>query len=71
MPGPVPGLEHREAALPKLLIMGLRDHAFAKAPYILADEDDRAGLDAAVIAEAERALVSLNEARRKAPPAAQ
>ncbi len=46
---------------PKLLIMGLRDHAFAKAPYILADEDDRAGLDAAVIAEAERALVGPTE----------
>ena len=46
---------------PKLLIMGLRDHAFAKAPYILADEDDRAGLDAAVLAEAERALVGPTE----------
>ena len=23
---------------PKLLIMALRDHAFAKAPYLLADE---------------------------------
>ena len=29
---------------PKLLIMGLRDHAFAKAPYILAGEDGRDGV---------------------------
>ncbi len=55
---------------PKLLIMGLRDHAFAKAPYILADEDDRAGLDAAVLAEAERAWSAPPRARRGTPPAA-
>ncbi len=47
---------------PKLLIMGLRDHAFAKAPYLLADSDDeRANLSAEVIAEAERALVGDTE----------
>ena len=47
---------------PKLLIMGLRDHAFAKAPYLLADsDDDRANLSDAVIAEAERALVGETE----------
>ena len=47
---------------PKLLIMGLRDHAFAKAPYLLADSDDeRANLSAEVIAEAERALVGETE----------
>ena len=47
---------------PKLLIMGLRDHAFAKAPYLLADSDDeRASLSAEVIAEAERALVGETE----------
>ena len=28
---------------PKLLVMGLRDHAFAKAPYLLADAEERAG----------------------------
>ena len=47
---------------PKLLIMGLRDHAFAKAPYLLADSDEeRANLSAEVIAEAERALVGETE----------
>ncbi|MGA9100541.1 heterodisulfide reductase-related iron-sulfur binding cluster [Aeromicrobium sp.] len=47
---------------PKLLIMGLRDHAFAKAPYLLADSDDeRSNLSAEVIAEAERALVGETE----------
>ena len=31
---------------PKMLIMNLRDHAFAKAPYLLADEASRASLPA-------------------------
>jgi Fe-S oxidoreductase len=42
---------------PKLLIMGLRDHALAKAPYLMAAPDDRAGLPATALAEAERPLV--------------
>jgi Fe-S oxidoreductase len=42
---------------PKQLILDLRDHAFAKAPYLLADEDGRVGLSAEVLAEAERPLV--------------
>jgi Fe-S oxidoreductase len=42
---------------PKQLILDLRDHAFAKAPYLLADQDGRVGLSAAVLAEAERPLV--------------
>jgi Fe-S oxidoreductase len=42
---------------PKQLILDLRDHAFAKAPYLLADEDGRVGLSADVLAEAERPLV--------------
>src|SRR6201990_1229632 len=42
---------------PKQVILDLRDHAFAKAPYLLADEDGRVGLSAAVLAEAERPLV--------------
>jgi Fe-S oxidoreductase len=42
---------------PKRLILDLRDHAFAKAPYLLADSDGRVGLSAAVLAEAERPLV--------------
>ncbi|HET6166893.1 MAG TPA: (Fe-S)-binding protein, partial [Marmoricola sp.] len=47
---------------PKMLIMNLRDHAFAKAPYLLADsEGDRAELPAAVLAEAERPLVGATE----------
>jgi Fe-S oxidoreductase len=47
---------------PKLLIMGLRDHAFKAAPYLLADSDEeRAALPAAVVAEAERPLVGVSE----------
>ncbi len=34
---------------PKQLILDLRDHAFAKAPYLLADEEDRVGLSEAVL----------------------
>ena len=46
---------------PKLLIMGLRDHALAKAPYLLADEGSRDSLPEAVRAEAERPLVGTPE----------
>jgi Fe-S oxidoreductase len=43
---------------PKQVILDLREHAFAKAPYILATSDDaREQLPAAVKAEAERPLV--------------
>jgi Fe-S oxidoreductase len=42
---------------PKQLILDLRDHAFAKAPYLLADEAGRVGLSEAVQAEASRPLV--------------
>ncbi|HTW11202.1 MAG TPA: heterodisulfide reductase-related iron-sulfur binding cluster [Solirubrobacteraceae bacterium] len=43
---------------PKQLILDLRDHAFATAPYLLADSDEaRAGLPADVLAEAARPLV--------------
>jgi Fe-S oxidoreductase len=43
---------------PKLLIMELRDHAFAKAPYLLAGSDEaRDALPDSVKAEAERPLV--------------
>jgi Fe-S oxidoreductase len=42
---------------PKQLILDLRDHAFAKAPYLLADTDARDGLPADVLAEAARPLV--------------
>jgi len=34
----VSGLEHRQALSPKLVIMDLRDHLFAKAPYILGEK---------------------------------
>jgi Fe-S oxidoreductase len=47
---------------PKQLILDLRDHAFAKAPYLLADEDGRVGLSAEVLAEAERPLVGTADA---------
>jgi Fe-S oxidoreductase len=47
---------------PKLLIMGLRDHALAKAPYLLASSDEeRAALPEAVRAEAERPLIGSAE----------
>jgi Fe-S oxidoreductase len=47
---------------PKLLITQLRDHAYAKAPYLLAESDEeRANLDASVLAEAERPLVGETE----------
>ena len=46
---------------PKLLIMNLRDHALAKAPYLLADPDSRDALPAEVRAEAERELVGATE----------
>ncbi len=47
---------------PKQVILDLRDHAFAKAPYILAASDaEREGLPAAVKAEAERPLVGTSE----------
>ena len=43
---------------PKQVILDLRDHAFAKAPYLLAGSDEeRAKLPASVLAEAERPLV--------------
>jgi Fe-S oxidoreductase len=42
---------------PKQLILDLRDHAFAKAPYLLADEPGREGLPEDVLAEAARPLV--------------
>ncbi len=48
---------------PKMLILDLRDHAFAKAPYLLAGSDEaRAALPEAVRAEAERPLVGTAEA---------
>jgi Fe-S oxidoreductase len=42
---------------PKQVILDLRDHAFAKAPYLLASEEERAHLPADVLAEAARPLV--------------
>ncbi len=46
---------------PKLLITNLRDHAYAKAPYLQAAEEQRASLPEAVRAEAERELVGATE----------
>ena len=43
---------------PKMLILDLRDHAFAKAPYILAYEDERDGLPDATKQEAARPLIA-------------
>ncbi|MGH3499011.1 MAG: heterodisulfide reductase-related iron-sulfur binding cluster [Nocardioidaceae bacterium] len=42
---------------PKLLIMDLRDHAMAKAPYLLAEEGERDSLPEDVKTEAERPLI--------------
>ena len=42
---------------PKMLILELRDHAYAKAPYMLADEEARESLPDEVKAEAERPLI--------------
>ncbi len=52
---------------PKLLIMNLRDHAFAKAPYLLTDESKRDSLSDAVKAEAERELVGATEGDPSVP----
>jgi Fe-S oxidoreductase len=48
---------------PKQLILDLRDHAFAKASYLLADADARGSLPADVLAEAARPLVGTAEER--------
>jgi Fe-S oxidoreductase len=42
---------------PKQVILDLRDHAFAKAPFLLASEAEREHLPAGVLAEAGRPLV--------------
>ena len=45
-----------------MLIMNLRDHAFAKAPYILAPEEEREALpESGMLTEAERPLVGETE----------
>jgi Fe-S oxidoreductase len=46
---------------PKQVILDLRDHAFAKAPYLLASEEEREHLPANVLAEAARPLVGTKE----------
>jgi Fe-S oxidoreductase len=46
---------------PKQVILDLRDHAFAKAPYLLATEEEREHLPADVLAEAARPLVGTRE----------
>ncbi len=46
---------------PKLLVMGLRDHAYAKATHTLTDESARDGLPDSVMAEVDRELVGATE----------
>ncbi|GAA4677552.1 (Fe-S)-binding protein [Phytohabitans rumicis] len=41
---------------PKLLVLSLRDHAYAKAPYLLAG-DDHSKVDALALAESQRPLI--------------
>jgi Fe-S oxidoreductase len=43
---------------PKMVILDLRDHAFAKAPWLLASEEERQSLPDLIKAEAERPLVA-------------
>jgi Fe-S oxidoreductase len=53
---------------PKMVILELRDHALAKAPYILAASDDeRAKLPDNVLAEANRPLVGATEGEPSHP----
>ncbi len=52
---------------PKLLIMALRDNAYHKGPYLLADEAKRESLPSAVLSEAERPLVGATEGDPWAP----
>ncbi len=47
---------------PKLLVMGLREHAYAKAPYLLTDESGREGLSDTAVHEAERPLIGAADA---------
>ncbi|MGQ0466916.1 MAG: (Fe-S)-binding protein [Sporichthyaceae bacterium] len=46
---------------PKMVILELRDHAFAKAPWLLATEEERLSLPELVKREAERPLVGTAE----------
>ena len=46
---------------PKQVILDLRDHAFAAAPWLLAPEEERGSLPAGVLAEASRPLVGTAE----------
>ncbi|MGO0577395.1 heterodisulfide reductase-related iron-sulfur binding cluster [Ornithinimicrobium panacihumi] len=46
---------------PKMLVVNLRNHHHAKAPWLLASEEERAKMDAEVVAEAERILVGETE----------
>jgi Fe-S oxidoreductase len=54
---------------PKLLVMGLREHAYAKAPYLLAQgiEEQLAEVPSGALAEAERALVGPTEGDASQP----
>ena len=47
---------------PKLFVMGLRDHAYAKAPYTQTPEDQREGLSDTLVKEGERPLIGDAEA---------
>jgi Fe-S oxidoreductase len=59
---------HTEKPLsPKLVITNLRDHAFAKAPYVQAGEADREQLPERVRAEAGRELVGDTEGDKSLP----
>ena len=62
MPVAVPGLGHRQAVVPQEVILHLRDHAFAKAPLLLAfSDEERAKLPDVARAQADRPLVGTRD----------
>ncbi|HIT75777.1 MAG TPA: (Fe-S)-binding protein, partial [Candidatus Avipropionibacterium avicola] len=56
---------------PKLLVMGLREHAYAKSPWLQAAEETREGLPDAVRTEADRPLVGDTGEDKRAAAVAQ
>ncbi|MGH3469574.1 MAG: 4Fe-4S dicluster domain-containing protein, partial [Thermocrispum sp.] len=47
---------------PKLFVLNLRDHAYAKAPYLQTAQDERGDLSDTLVAEAERPLIGDTDA---------
>ncbi len=68
LPVAVPCVEHRQAAVPEAAIMSLRDHGYAKAPYLLAGgRKDMGGDEVGLVDRRQRdeaALAKIPEAAR-------